>query len=122
MKQRLIDRLTRYVKVDTQADAASESTPSTEKQWDLIRMLEEEIKALNLEVDVDDKGYLMATLPSNTEKDVPTIGLLAHIDTSPDYHASNVNPVIVEQYNGEDITLGNTDKVLSTKTFPQLEK
>ncbi len=85
-------------------------------------MLEEEIKALNLEVDVDDKGYLMATLPSNTEKDVPTIGLLAHIDTSPDYHASNVNPVIVEQYNGEDITLGNTDKVLSTKTFPQLEK
>ncbi|MEB7414699.1 peptidase T [Mammaliicoccus sciuri] len=122
MKQRLIDRLTRYVKVDTQADAASESTPSTEKQWDLIRMLEEEIKALNLEVDVDDKGYLMATLPSNTEKDVPTIGLLAHIDTSPDYHASNVNPVIVEQYNGEDITLGNTDKVLSAKTFPQLEK
>lgn len=122
MKQRLIDRLTRYVKVDTQADAASESTPSTEKQWDLIHMLEEEIKALNLEVDVDDKGYLMATLPSNTDKDVPTIGLLAHIDTSPDYHASNVNPVIVEQYNGENITLGNTDKVLSTKTFPQLEK
>ena len=122
MKQRLINRLTRYVKVDTQADAASESTPSTEKQWDLIHILEEEIKALNLEVDVDDKGYLMATLPSNTEKDVPTIGLLAHIDTSPDYHASNVNPVIVEQYNGENITLGNTDKVLSTKTFPQLEK
>ncbi|MCD8896139.1 peptidase T [Mammaliicoccus sciuri] len=122
MKQRLIDRLTRYVKVDTQADAASESTPSTEKQWDLIHMLEEEIKALNLEVDVDDKGYLMATLPSNTDKDVPIIGLLAHIDTSPDYHASNVNPVIVEQYNGENITLGNTDKVLSTKTFPQLEK
>ncbi|CAG7914485.1 peptidase T [Mammaliicoccus sciuri] len=122
MKQRLINRLTRYVKVDTQADAASESTPSTEKQWDLIHMLEEEIKALNLEVDVDDKGYLMATLPSNTDKDVPTIGLLAHIDTSPDYHASNVNPVIVEQYNGENITLGNTDKVLSTKTFPQLEK
>jgi len=122
LKQRLIDRLTRYVKVDTQADAASESTPSTEKQWDLIHMLEEEIKALNLEVDVDDKGYLMATLPSNTDKDVPTIGLLAHIDTSPDYHASNVNPVIVEQYNGENITLGNTDKVLSTKTFPQLEK
>lgn len=122
MKQRLINRLTRYVKVDTQADAASESTPSTGKQWDLIHMLEEEIKALNLEVDVDDKGYLMATLPSNTDKDVPTIGLLAHIDTSPDYHASNVNPVIVEQYNGENITLGNTDKVLSTKTFPQLEK
>lgn len=122
MKQRLIDRLTRYVKVDTQADAASESTPSTEKQWNLIHILEEEIKALNLEVDVDDKGYLMATLPSNTDKDVPTIGLLAHIDTSPDYHASNVNPVIVEQYNGENITLGNTDKVLSTKTFPQLEK
>ncbi|RIO00723.1 peptidase T [Mammaliicoccus sciuri] len=122
MKQRLIDRLTRYVKVDTQADAANESTPSTEKQWDLIHILEEEIKALNLEVYVDDKGYLMATLPSNTDKDVPTIGLLAHIDTSPDYHASNVNPVIVEQYNGENITLGNTDKVLSTKTFPQLEK
>lgn len=122
MKQRLIDRLTRYVKIDTQADAASESTPSTEKQWDLIRLLKEEIEALNLEVDVDDKGYLMATLPSNTDKHVPTIGLLAHIDTSPDYHASNVNPIVVERYNGEDIKLGNTDKVLSTKTFPQLEK
>lgn len=121
MKQRLIDRLERYVKIDTQADPNSTTTPSTEKQWDLIKLLEEEIKALNLEVTVDDKGYLMATLPSNTDKKVPTVGLLAHIDTSPDYNATNVNPVIVENYNGEDIQLGQTEKVLSPNTFPQLK-
>ena len=122
MKQRLIDRLERYVRIDTQADPSSQTTPSTEKQWDLINLLQEEIKALNLEVDVDDKGYLMATLPSNTDKKVPTIGLLAHIDTSPDYNASNVKPLIVEKYDGQDIQLGNSDKILSPKTFPQLNK
>lgn len=121
MKQSLINRLERYVKIDTQADPTSDVTPSTEKQWDLIHLLKEEISALNLEVSVDDKGYLMATLPSNTNKKVPTIGLLAHIDTSPDYNASNVNPVVIEQYDGQDIKLGQTDKVLSPTTFPQLK-
>lgn len=101
MKQRLIERLERYVKIDTQADPHSQTTPSTKKQWDLINLLLDEIKDLNLEVEVDDKGYLMATLASNTDKKVPTIGLLAHIDTSPDYNASNVQPLIVEKYDGE---------------------
>lgn len=68
MKQALIDRLSRYVQIDTQSDAASTTTPSTEKQRDLLRLLESEIKALGLEVSVDDRGYLMATLPSNTDK------------------------------------------------------
>lgn len=122
MKQDLIERLTRYVKIDTQADPTSSSTPSTEKQWDLINLLQEEIKALNLDVSVDENGYLMATLPSNTDKNVPTIGLLAHVDTSPDYNASNVNPVIIDKYDGKDIQLGHTDKVLSPNTFPQLQK
>ncbi|MBM6629834.1 peptidase T [Mammaliicoccus vitulinus] len=122
MKQRLIERLERYVKIDTQADPHSQTTPSTKKQWDLINLLQDEIKDLNLEVEVDDKGYLMATLPSNTDKKVPTIGLLAHIDTSPDYNASNVQPLIVEKYDGEEIRLGDSEKVLSPKTFPQLKK
>nr|WP_263314014.1 peptidase T [Mammaliicoccus sp. Marseille-Q6498] len=122
MKQDLIERLTRYVKIDTQADPTSSSTPSTEKQWDLINLLQEEIKTLNLDVSVDENGYLMATLPSNTDKNVPTIGLLAHVDTSPDYNASNVNPVIIDKYDGKDIQLGHTDKVLSPNTFPQLQK
>ncbi|WP_323703053.1 peptidase T [Mammaliicoccus sp. Dog046] len=121
MKQRLIERLERYVKIDTQADPTSLTTPSTEKQWDLINLLQEEIQALNLEVSVDDKGYLMATLPSNTDKQVPTIGLLAHVDTATDYNATNVKPNIVESYDGKDIKLGDTEKVLSTKTFPQLK-
>ncbi|WP_314348411.1 peptidase T [Mammaliicoccus vitulinus] len=122
MKQRLIERLERYVKIDTQADPHSQTTPSTKKQWDLINLLQDEIKDLNLEVEVDDKGYLMATLPSNTDKKVPTIGLLAHIDTSPDYNASNVKPLIVEKYDCEEIRLGDSEKVLSPKTFPQLKK
>lgn len=121
MKQRLIERLERYVKIDTQADPTSLTTPSTEKQWDLINLLQEEIQALNLEVSVDDKGYLMATLPSNTDKQVPTIGLLAHVDTAPDYNATNVKPNIVEAYDGKDIILGDTEKALSTTTFPQLK-
>lgn len=121
LKQQLIERLTRYVKIDTQADPNSDSTPSTEKQWDLILLLEKEIQALNLEVSVDDKGYLMATLPSNTDKDVPTIGFLAHIDTASDYNATNVNPIVIDNYDGKDIQLGQSDKVLSPNDFPQLK-
>ncbi|TDM12616.1 peptidase T [Macrococcus lamae] len=120
MKQQIIERLSRYVKIDTQSDAFSETTPSTEKQWELLRLLEEEIKALDLNVSIDDKGYLMATLPANTDKKVPVIGLLAHVDTATDFTGTNVSPQIIENYDGKDITL-KSGLVIDTTTFPELK-
>lgn len=119
MKQQLIERLSRYVKVDTQSDATSTTTPSTDKQWDLIRLLEEEIKALELDVSVDENGYLMATLPANTTKEVPVLGLLAHVDTATDFTGTNVSPQIIDSYDGTDITLPS-GLVISTEVFPEL--
>ncbi len=120
MKQQIIERLTRYVKIDTQSDAFSESTPSTDKQWDLLRLLEAEIQALGLDVSIDDKGYLMATLPANTDKKVPVIGLLAHVDTATDFTGTNVSPQVIDNYDGEDITLSSS-LVIDTATFPELK-
>lgn len=121
MKETLIERLTRYAKVDTESDPGSESTPSTSKQWDLVHMLEKELKEIGMkDVSVDDKGYLFATLPKNTEG-VPVIGFLAHIDTSRDFTGANVKPQIVD-YNGGDIVLNEAlNIVLSTDEFPELE-
>jgi len=120
LKQQIIERLTRYVKIDTQSDAFSESTPSTDKQWDLLRLLEAEIQALGLDVSIDDKGYLMATLPANTDKKVPVIGLLAHVDTATDFTGTNVSPQVIDNYDGEDITLSSS-LVIDTATFPELK-
>lgn len=122
MKEQIIDRLSRYVKIDTQSNPDSETTPSTDKQWDLLRLLEQELEAFGLSTDMDDNGYLFATLESNIEEDVPTVGFLAHVDTSPDFNATNVNPQIVESYDGKPIQLGNTNRVLSQETFPELKK
>ncbi|WP_372946613.1 peptidase T, partial [Muriicola sp.] len=118
----LTDRFLTYVRMDTQSDPASESTPSTEKQWVLARHLFEELKAIGLEdVTMDEKGYIMATLPSNLKKDVPVIGFISHYDTSPDFTATGVKPRIVKNYKGEDIVL-NADKeiVLSPDYFEDL--
>lgn len=120
MKQTLIDRLSTYVKIDTTADPNSQTTPSSDKQWDLLRLLESEIKDLGLEVEVDENGYLFATLESNSDKDVPVIGLLSHVDTAPDFNGTGVNPQIIENYDGEDITL-KSGLVISKSTFPELE-
>lgn len=85
MKETLIERLTRYAKIDTQSDASSSSCPSTEGQWDLLHLLEKELAELGLEeITLDENGYLFATLPSNTDKDLPIIGFLAHVDTATD--------------------------------------
>ncbi|TDM03669.1 peptidase T [Macrococcus carouselicus] len=120
MKQALIERLSRYVQIDTQSDASSETTPSTKKQWDLLRLLEEEIRALDLEVSIDEKGYLMATLPANTDKDVPVMGLLAHVDTATDFTGTDVSPQVIDAYDGDDITLKN-GLVISKDKFPELK-
>ncbi|WP_100332575.1 peptidase T [Bacillus xiapuensis] len=122
MKNELINRFTSYVKVDTQSDENSQTTPSTEGQWTLIRMLEKELKAIGMkEVTVDENGYVMATLPANTEKDVPVIGFLAHVDTATDFTGKNVQPQIVENYDGKDILLNQEQNIiLSPKDFPEL--
>ncbi|MDY4022586.1 peptidase T [Staphylococcus borealis] len=122
MKAQIIDRLSRYVKIDTQSNPESSTTPSTDKQWDLLHLLQQELEAFGLETELDDNGYLFATLESNISSDVPTVGFLAHVDTSPDFNASNVKPQIVEAYDGSAIKLGDTGRVLSQETFPELKK
>ena len=120
--QHIIDRFISYVTIDTESDPTSDSTPSTEKQWDLANKLVEELKAIGLsDVTIDENAYIMATLPSNVEHDVPTIGFISHFDTSPDFTGANVKPQIVENYNGKDIVL-NKDKsiVLSPDYFEDL--
>jgi tripeptide aminopeptidase len=122
VKNEIIERLTSYVVVDTQSDADSTTCPSTKGQLTLATQLVDELKAIGMvDVTMDENGYVMATLPSNTDKDVPTIGFLAHVDTATDFTGANVKPQIIENYNGEDIVL-NEDLhiVLTTKDFPQM--
>jgi len=123
LRDELIKRFTSYVKIDTQSDESSETCPSTEGQWTLLRMLVEELKHIGMqEVTIDKNGYVMATLPSNTEKDVPTIGFLAHVDTATDFTGKNVNPQIHENYDGGDIVLNKTlNVIMSPKDFPNLK-
>jgi tripeptide aminopeptidase len=122
MKNEIIDRFTSYVKMDTQSDENATTTPSTPGQLELAEKLVEELKWIGMkEVTMDDNGYVMATLPSNTEKHVPTIGFLAHVDTATDFTGAGVNPQIVLNYNGEDIVLNKElHRVLSPKDFPEL--
>ena len=122
MKQTLIDRLTTYAKIDTQSDAASTTCPSTEGQWDLLHLLEKELHTMGLtEISLDENGYLFATLPATTDKDVPTIGFLAHVDTATDYTGKDVNPQIIESYDGQDIQLNDT-VTMYVADFPELSK
>jgi len=124
MKDTLSKRFLRYVSIDTQSDENSDTTPSTAKQFDLAKVLVEELKSIGLQdVTVDDKCYIIATLPANTRKKVPVIGFIAHMDTSPDMPGENVKPQILEHYDGEDIVL-NKEKniILSVHTYPELKK
>lgn len=122
MKQELIRRFTTYVKMDTQSDENSITTPTTPGQLELGKRLVEELKEIGLkDVSMDENGYVMATLPANTDKEVPTIGFLAHMDTATDFTGKNVNPQIIENFDGNDITLNEEQNiVLSAKVFPEL--
>ncbi|GIZ10146.1 peptidase T [Flavobacterium sp. UMI-01] len=120
--QPIIDRFISYVTIDTESDSKSNTTPSTQKQWDLANKLVEDLKAIGMqEVTIDDKAYIMATLPSNVEHDVPTIGFISHFDTSPDFTGANVKPQVVPNYDGKDIVL-NAEKniILSPDYFKDL--
>ena len=117
------DRFLGYVKFDTQSDELTNLTPSTPGQMIFAQALEKELQSLGLkDITLDDNGYLMATLPGNTDKKVPTVGFIAHLDTSPDMSGRHVDPRIVENYDGGDITLdADGGVVLSPESFPELK-
>jgi len=120
--QNIIDRFLSYVTIDTESDASSPTTPSTKKQLVLANLLAEELNNIGLsEVTIDEKGYVMGTLPSNVDYEVPVIGFVSHYDTSPDFSGANVKPQIVTNYDGRDIVL-NAEKniVLSPSYFDDL--
>ena len=118
----VVDRFLQYVKFDTQSDELTNLTPSTPGQMEFARHLEAELRAMGLtEISLDSNGYLFATLPANTDRPVPTIGFIAHLDTSPDMSGRHVSPRIVQQYDGGDIVLNAADDiVLRPSEFPEL--
>jgi tripeptide aminopeptidase len=122
MKTEIMSRFISYAQVETQSDESSDTCPSTPGQLTLARMLVEELKAIGMqEITMDSNGYVMATLPANTDKEIPTIGFLAHMDTATDFTGAGVKPQIIEQYDGQDIVLNKAlNIVLSPRDFPEL--
>ena len=121
-KEHIIKRFISYVTVDTEADPNSSTTPSSAKQWELANALVEELKQIGLEdVTIDENAYIMATLPSNVDHNVPTIGFISHFDTTPDFTGKDVKPQVIEDYDGEDIMLNKDENiVLSPEYFEDL--
>ena len=118
----LVERFLKYVSFDTQSSEETNVTPSTPGQMVFAKYLKEELEALGLqEITLDDNGYLFATLPANMDKEVPVVGFIAHMDTSPDMSGANVSPRIVKDYDGKDIVLCEEENiVLSPVQFPEL--
>lgn len=116
--QHVIDRFISYVTIDTESDPNSTSTPSTEKQWDLANKLVEDLKSIGMsDVTIDANAYVMATLPSNLDYEVPTIGFISHFDTSPDFTGANINPQIIRNYNGRDIILNEKEQIVLSPSY-----
>lgn len=118
------ERFMRYVQVDTQSDPTSATQPTTEKQKDLSRILVEELKAIGIEdAELDEYGYVYATIPSTTEKMVPVLCFCAHVDTAPDCSGKGVQPILHKNYDGKDIVLPDDNSVvISTKDHPYLKE
>ncbi|WP_028121688.1 peptidase T [Epilithonimonas tenax] len=123
-KDKLLSRFITYIKIYSTSDAESETTPSTERQWDIANYLHKELQELGLDdVSIDDKGYVFGFIPSNIEGTVPQVGFIAHYDSSPDFNGENVNPQIWEHYDGEDLLLNKeTGFTLSSTKFEALKK
>lgn len=116
--QKIIDRFISYVTVDTESDPNSDTCPSTEKQWNLANQLVEELKQIGMEdVTIDQHAYVMATLPSNVDYEVPTIGFISHFDTSPDFSGANVKPQIIPNYDGGDIVLNKEQNIVLSPSY-----
>lgn len=118
----IVERFLKYVSFDTQSAEDQDTTPSTAKQLKLAEYLRDELTSIGMtEVEMDENGYVYATLPANTDKEVPTIGFISHMDTSPDCSGANIHPRIVEHYDGGDIVLdAEAGLVTSPKKFPEL--
>ncbi len=123
-REKLLNRFTTYIKIFSTSDAESETTPSTERQWDIANYLYKELQDLGLEdVSIDEKGYVFGFIPSNKEEKVPQVGFIAHYDSSPDFNGENVNPQIWENYDGEDLLLNKESGfTLSSTKFESLKK
>lgn len=119
----VLERFLRYVKIDTQSDASSTTCPSTEKQKNLSRLLVEELKEIGItDAHLDEKGYVYATIPSNTDKDVPVICFCSHVDTAPDCSGKDVKPIVHRNYQGQDIVLpDDTSQVIRPADHPDLK-
>lgn len=119
----LLDKFLQYIKIDTTSDETSETCPSTKIQLNLAKIILEDMQALGLEdISLDENGYIMGTLPSNCDKSIPTVGFIAHMDTAPSFNGTNVNPQIIKNYNGEDITLNKEKNIhMTIKDFPELK-
>ena len=116
--QNIIDRFLQYVSFDTQSDPNSSTTPSTEKQWAIARYLKEELESIGMhDVSLDEHAYIMATLPSNVDHEVPTVGFVSHFDTSPDYTATDVKPQIHKNYQGQDIVLNEKENIVLSPSY-----
>jgi tripeptide aminopeptidase len=121
--EKLLERFLQYVALDTQSKPGVRQVPSTDGQWKLLNLLQQQLEEMGLEnVILSDKGTVMAKLPSNVAKPVPAIGFISHVDTSPDCSGKNVNPQILENYRGGDIALGVGDEILSPVMFPVLHQ
>ena len=117
--EKILDRFLRYVAVDTQSDENSKSQPSTARQLDLLKILRDELNAMGIAAELDEYGYVMASIPSNCGKDVPPVGFIAHVDTSPDASGKDIHPQIIPDYDGKDIRL-NDRLSLKVDEFPEL--
>ena len=119
--ENILDKFLRYISVDTQSDPESNSQPSTNKQLNLLNLINEELHALGIESSVDEYGCLMASIPSNIEKEIPAIGFIAHVDTSPDASGKDIKAQITSNYDGGDILLNKEKNLyLRVSDFPEM--
>ena len=120
----LVEKFLQYVKIDTTSDSKSQSCPSSEIQWDLAKVIVKDLEEIGLiDISLDKNGYIMGTLPSNTQKDIPTIGFIAHMDTAPSFNGKDIKPRIIDNYAGNDIILNSDLNIsMTVKDFPELKK
>lgn len=121
--EKILDRFLRYVAVETTSNEESDSQPSSACQLDLLRMLADELNAMGVKAELDEWGYVMATIPSNIDKEVPAVGFIAHVDTAPDASGKDIKPRIVENYDGEDVVLNRELGIkIPVADFPEIKQ
>ena len=117
-KKHITNRFIKYITIDTESDPSNPAFPSSDKQWDLAKVLVKELEQIGMQdVDLDENCYIMATLPSNIDYKVPTIGFVSHIDTSPDFTGKNINPQVIDNYDGKDIVLNKEKNIILSSSY-----